>query len=237
MGEVWIRGNLDKWLNDVKEASIMLEQDAIVAATLARADFGSSVVSRFMRDLNVWTRTTGWLLFGGIQRSASFTLMRSGAEECKSYANTSFECPFKNEVPCDCSWDDNYALEGQCVNNTAEGRFVQTSAFEGQRSDIDPLTGSRSTITWETGTTPLRTEWWDDPNEMPGASKGSLASGYSTTYDRVRVLSALAAIQFPVYNYFPGHDENENVILGSWVGFQADGSVGFLRATISTYNF
>ena len=223
MGESWIRGNLDKWLNDVKEASILLEQDAIVAATLARADFGSSVVSRFMRDLNVWTRTVGWLLFGGLQRSEGFTNVRSASEECKSYVNAPLECPVKTDIPCDCAWNDNFAAAGQCTNSTSEGRFTQISAFEGQNSDIDPLTGNRDTVSEETGTTPSRTSWWEDPNTMPGASKRSLASGYGTTYDRVRTLSALSAIQFPIYNYFPGSEEN--VILGSWVGLQADGSV------------
>lgn len=223
MGEAWIRGNLNTWLNDVKEASFLLEQDAIVAATLARADFGSSVVSRFMRDLNVWTRTVGWLLFGGLQRSEGFTLVRSASEECKSYVNAPLECPVKTDIPCDCAWNDNFAAAGQCTNSTSEGRFIQMSVFEGQNSDIDPLTGNRDTVSQETGTTPLSTSWWEDPNEMPGASIGSLASGYGTTYDRMRALSALSAIQFPIYNYYPGSEEN--VILGSWVGLQADGSV------------
>lgn len=122
LGESWIRGNLQKWLEDVRAASFALEQDAIVTATLgkhpygsshacicpgivnsepppptflARAAFGQEVIDRFMRDLHLYTRTAGWLLFGALQRSEAFTYMRSGAEGCKEYEEKS-QCPFKD---------------------------------------------------------------------------------------------------------------------------------------------
>ena len=58
---------------------------------------------------------------------------------------------------------------------------------------------------------------------MPGSDKRASASGYGSTYDRVRVLSALSTVHFPLYNYFPGVDEK--VHLGAYVGLDADGMV------------
>ena len=102
-----IRGNMDKWLADVKAASYLLEKDAVDTAALSRAAFGREVMSRFIRDLHVYSRTAGWLLFGGLQRSESINPFRSGAEECKYYSKDA-NCPFKTrEVPCDCAWNDN----------------------------------------------------------------------------------------------------------------------------------
>jgi len=68
------------------------------------AEFGREVMSRYARDLHMYTRTTGWLLFGALRRSASFTELRTGSEECKYYEDDPDACPFKKrEVPCDCS--------------------------------------------------------------------------------------------------------------------------------------
>jgi len=244
--EVWIRGNLGKWLGDVKNASVVLERDAIVSATLARSEFGKQVIFQFTRDLNVISRTSGWLLLGGLERSEGFTTMDTGAEECKGYVNTENVCPADLDTVCDCSWstyplvscthglyclyesiltlsflllDDFFQEVGECTFNPSNGRFVQHSTYEGQKSDIDQV-GNRIQVTNGTGAFPLQTDWWDDPNEMPGAEKGSNAHGFATTYDRVRVLSALSVIQFPVYNY-PRPRENE--MLGTFVGLEADG--------------
>ncbi|CAB9506181.1 expressed unknown protein [Seminavis robusta] len=228
MGQEWIRSNLGDWLEDVKASSYDLEQDAIVTATLSRSAYGEEVMFRFTRDLHIYARTAGWLLFGALTRSKGFTTLRTGAEECKVYEKGT--CPFQdNRVPCDCAWNDPYATEGQCTNYSASplaylgSRPYQTSWFEGQRTDIDPETGARvSAASYnKTSATPDGTAWWSDPSELPGAEKGSSAAGYATTYDRVRVLSAMAAIQFPLYNYYPGRDEERH--LGSFIGLDADG--------------
>lgn len=58
---------------------------------------------------------------------------------------------------------------------------------------------------------------------MPGSELGHNASGFGTTYARVRVLSALSSILFPLYNYFPGRDEDRH--LGSYIGAENDGMV------------
>jgi hypothetical protein len=73
LSEIWIRTNLQKWLTDVTIGSFKLEQDAIVTATLSRAVYGNEVMARFMRDLHLYSRTVGWLLFGALLRSDSFT--------------------------------------------------------------------------------------------------------------------------------------------------------------------
>ncbi|CAB9497324.1 expressed unknown protein [Seminavis robusta] len=228
LNEVWIRDNLEIWMRDVKYSSFKLEQDAIVTATLSRAVFGEEVMARFMRDLHLVSRTAGWLLFGALNRSATLTLMRAGSEECKHYdPNDSPICPWREtEIPCDCGWNDNYASEGQCTDilevEGVDPRYQQSYVVGGQKTDIEPTTGNRypdlnrSIIRY-----PNLTAWWDAPSEMVGSYKGASASGYETTYDRVRVLSALAAISMPLYNYNPGKGETVN--LGSWVGLQADG--------------
>ena len=127
-----------------------------------------------------------------------------------------------------------YADEYSCTDfssSNLNSRILQTSFYEGQATDIDFATGNRHSTTFGTGNitwpghseTPADTSWWTDANEMPGSEKGALASGFETTYDRVRVLSALAVIHFPLYNYFPGRDEERH--LGSFIGMDADGSV------------
>jgi hypothetical protein len=230
LNEIWIRTNLQKWLTDVRTASFKLEQDAIVTATLSRAAFGREVMARFARDLHLYSRTAGWLLFGAIQRSDSFTKIRTGSDECKYYDPAgSTVCPFKEkEVPCDCEWNDNWATEGQCTNilqeEGIEPRYKQSFVVGGQKTDIDPSTGNRNPIPDRSIIPyPNQTAWWDFPEEMVGSYKGASASGYATTYDRVRVLSALTAISMPLYNYNPG--SGENVSLGLFVGLQADGMV------------
>lgn len=234
LNEIWIRANLDSWLNDVRTASFLLEQDAIVTATASRAVFGQEVMSRFMRDLHLFSRTAGWLLFGAISRSSTLTDRRSGAEECKVYPEEEGDptCPFNlnGSFACDCDWDDHYASADTCGVYPRDGpnssRYAQVGYFEGQRTDSDPSTGNRPPRSNRTIYSPSDTDWWDGFDEMPGANKGASAAGFETTYDRVRTLSALTAVEFPLYNYFPGRDESRH--LGTYVGLEADGMVSQL---------
>lgn len=219
------------WLSDVRTASFLLEQDAIVTATNSRAVFGQEVMSRFTRDLHLYTRTAGWLLFGAVARSPSLTDMRSGAEECKMYPEGEDDpiCPFKvDEVPCACDWNDNFATEGTCTIYPMHGmnssRYIQSGTVEGQKNDADPFTGNRPPKENRTVyDQPSKTNWWASFDEMPGVYKGENASGFNTTYDRVRTLSAMATVEFPIYNYFPGRDESKH--LGMYIGIGADGMV------------
>ena len=56
---------------------------------------------------------------------------------------------------------------------------------------------------------------------MPGSDKGGNAAGYATTYDRARVVSAIAVAEMPIYNYNPGVGEKKN--LATYVAFERDG--------------
>ena len=284
LNEIWIRTNLDKWLSDLRTASFLLEKDAILTATASRAVFGEEVMSRFIRDLHLYARTAGWLLFGAVSRAPSMTTMRTGAEECKMYPEGEGDpiCPFKaTEVPCACDWDDNYATEETCTAFPRDGidssRYVQSSFVEGQKNDADPSTGNRSPLenrpVYDQAS---KTNWWESFDELPvGAiveeetsslnatassfnatassfnltllgfnvttsalnttnnrarmlsesdvNKTLSESGFYSTYDRVRTLSAMATVEFPLYNYFPGRDESKH--LGMYLGIEADGMV------------
>jgi hypothetical protein len=120
-------------------------------------------------------------------------------------------------------------VEGQCTDILQEDgiqpRYKQSFVVGGQKTDIEPLTGNRNPILNRSIIPyPNQTAWWDSPEEMAGSYKGaSSASGYATTYDRVRVMSALTVMSMPLYNYNPGSGENVN--LGLFVGLQADGMV------------
>jgi hypothetical protein len=62
---------------------------------------------------------------------------------------------------------------------------------------------------------------------MPGSYKGSNASGYATTYDRLRVISAASAVLFPVYNYVNTdyHQKGQHNAMSAYVAFESDGMI------------
>ena len=62
--------------------------------------------------------------------------------------------------------------------------------------------------------------WWDEISKLPGSEKGALASGYSTTYDRLRVISAS-----PVHQVVYNQDVSKKYSLFTAVGFESDGLV------------
>ena len=82
------------WLAEVKERSYVIESESIVTANRARAYFGDEVMARFIRDLHVYSRLAGWLLFGAVNRTNSFIDMVSGGDDCKNYQKESGKCPF-----------------------------------------------------------------------------------------------------------------------------------------------
>jgi len=157
----------------------------------------------------------GWLLFGAINRSNSFTKMYNEADLCKDYekGNPNDTCPFflpPMLKACDCEWMD---LAGEvCTNyNGSDTRHLQFRFFEGQSDDTD-ADGTRFTSSFpDVGLYPNATNWWNGTMELPGSYKGVDAAGHATTYDRVRVTSALAAVEFPLYNYNPGIGEEKNL--------------------------
>jgi len=116
-----------------------------------------------MRDLFLYTRTAGWLLFGAVQRSDAFVSYRTGGEECKSFEKGI--CPYQqtNPIACDCAWDDPNAKEGQCLSfegGATGSRYSQTSSFEGQRTDASANGDRESTAYPNNSFTPEETSWW-----------------------------------------------------------------------------
>ena len=216
-----ITDSLPGWLDEVEGASVSLERYAISTAALSRAHLAEEVIDEPLRDLHLISRVAGWLLFGAIERSDSFTSMEEATEECK-YEPRDRQCDFFDDSTraiCDCDWED---VNGHQCSFYQDSRPRQKLFFAGQSSDTDPSTGERMTIL-SSDLRPEDTAWWDDKSIslMPGAEKGANASGYETTYDRVRVLSALGTAIFPVFNHELGPGSNR--YFGLYVGLEADG--------------
>lgn len=184
------------------------------------------VVYEAIRDLHLMTRVAGWLYFGGIERSEAFTAMETASEECKVYPQET--CPFYNSdrAPCPCDWD-GVLFSDTCTDfNKTVSRSLQKIFWGLQSSDADPLTGKRtdsqSYFSDGVGNTPATTQWSYDPSLLPGAEKGRQASGFATSYDRLRVGSAMAIAKLPIYNYARNMGRR-NHIIGVYMGMQEDG--------------
>jgi hypothetical protein len=67
-------------------------------------------------------------------------------------------------------------------------------------------------------TSPATTGWWANATAVPGFENGAAASGHDSTYDRLRVSSAIPVFQV-LYNY----DDVKDTVLGQYVAFEADG--------------
>jgi hypothetical protein len=176
-----------------------------------------------IRDLFVLTRITGWLFFGALQRAASYTSANMAAESCK-YSEPG-KCPYlldKDQTVCACDWVDSWGE--QCFEYADSVRDKQIIFFEGLREDALSNGDRNFTSFPEVAATPSSTLFWANQQFVPGTEKGSTAGGHTTTYDRMRVLSATSMIQIPLYNY--GSDTQATRPLGSYVGFEADGMLG-----------
>ena len=189
--------------------------------------YGSQALAGSMRDLHLLTRITSWLLFGAVLRSEAFPEVELlMVEECKAYGPDEV-CPFDadpSRSPCDCAWSDPWGRK--CDDFSVQSRSLQRMWFLGQARDTDLETGARVNIQSfpEFDFNPVSTKWWTDANDMPGAEKGSNASGYETTYDRLRVSSAVQGVVMPLYNYhsFPAF-LGPRTSASSYVAFEADG--------------
>jgi hypothetical protein len=181
-------------------------------------------MQRFARDLHVYTRVAGWLFFDGLSRADSMTFQASGAEECKFYEDQS-TCPFMlndSLYACPCEWNDPYGYACYEYNQTSP-RYLQHRWYEVPSSDADEFGDRYSTSFPNIDYSPETTNWWNDTTKMPGSDRGASAGGYRTSYDRIRVVSALSVADFPLYNYFPGKGAAK--VLGTYVGFEADGTL------------
>ena len=142
--------NIPVWLDDVRERSVEIERESINTAAMARALFGREVMARFIRDLHLYTRVAGWLMFGALSRSESFTSATTGADMCKYFENSSqadLLCEYavsEDLSPCACEWTD--PREGDCTwyNDSMIVRQLQTRFYEGKfaYSDLVNLYGT-----------------------------------------------------------------------------------------------
>jgi hypothetical protein len=219
---------LPRLLYEMKNFSIELERDKALSISQARAAFVAEVLVEPVRDLHIYSRIAGWLISDAWTRSDSFTSQNQFAEECK-YTPKNETCPLvldDTRFACDCKWKDPRGLP--CRSYDSDTRYLQRRFFAGEKSDTDPLTGNRNSTSYpDVAFSPQTTSWWDNVDEMPGSWKGANASGYRTTYDRVRVSSAFSIIEFPLYNYDGMGRRKKH--LGMYVAFEADGLfVGYI---------
>ena len=189
--------------------------------------YGDQVLLGSMRDLHMLTRIAGWLLLGAVPRSDSFSQLElSMVEECRAYT-LSEVCPFDVDPalsPCNCAWHDPWGRK--CDEFSVRTRPLQRMWFVCQARDYDPITGDRyASLSFpEFAFNPMSTKWWTDADTMPGAEQGANASGYETSYDRLRVISALETVSIPLYNYFniAGY-RGSRTAFSSYFAFDADG--------------
>ena len=218
-----MKSELPTWLEDVKRMSARLEMLSINNTAFLRALYAEEVIKKPVVDLHVLSRIAGWLFFDALERSNSFTTLVTGTEECKAYMlDDGYKCPFLLNIrraPCDCSW--NNPSGGECQVFDDDSRYLQRQFYSGQSQDVDEFGTRRNTSFPAVAVTPTTTSFWSDVNETPGSPKGKNASGYTTTYDRLRVVSALSVIQIPLHNYYEYTSERNQ--LGTYIGFDADG--------------
>ena len=179
----------------------------------------SSVMSKAARDTHMLTRFANWLYFGGMGMSDSFTNAMEGAEECKT-SQDPLQCEWRKNLPCDCAWNDFFTREKNAACTSflpGESRAQQIPYFEAQSQDTDD-SGSRDSTSYpDVAASPNATSWWDNIDSLPQVE--SATTNYDSSYDRVKVLSALSTVLIPLYNY----DTSDNKPLAAYIGFEADG--------------
>lgn len=217
-----VNRTLPTLLKDTEALSKQLSKDNFVTAASARADFAEEVMTESVRDLHLHSRFASWLLFGGIEFSGSLTELDDSSEECKA-ALPNRSCSFFNDntrSPCDCNWKNFQGFTCEVYENSA--RTLQKRSYSGQAHDADIVTGDRNSTTYpKVDFQPEATLWWNNFSAMPGFSQ---APGWQSTYGRVHLLSAMAVVEFPIFNY-------EAVLtrlsrhIGIHVGLEADGMI------------
>ena len=210
------------WKESAKQGSNNIEMDAMQLLADRKAAIMSNLMRGPLRDIYLMTRITNWLIFGGVQRSNTSISTQSSSENCKEFLEGT--CPFSS--PCLCDWDYGWnATGGKCDNDMTDSRYLQQQWFEVQKTDSDPVTGSRRSSPSFPGLnySPESTDWWKNISELPGSEVGyTAASGYKTLYDRVVVSSASAVFNFPIYNY-PSWNRKKRSTFGGYIAFADDG--------------
>lgn len=217
---------LPRWLENVESVSFNIQLDDLSLASKFASLYAEAVLATPARDLFMMTRLAGWLFSDALPRDKDAVIeMGSGSEACKAYTENCpwYEDPFQN-VPCDCGWETPITTS-KCFEIGDDTRHMQRMFYSGQAHDADPLTGRRTHTSYPSvDKEAADTLWWHDLDLVPGAHKGNNASGHETTYDRLRVISTLSVVIFPLYNYRSSlmHD-SEHRYLGAYFGFESDG--------------
>lgn len=203
-------------LRDITEESVVyLLVDSLEQSAKLKSNEIGMAVRDVVRDTHFVSRVAGWLFFDGITRSDAFAHIEEATEECKAYnPDTIGSCPFYDDperAVCVCSWEDFDLSDFEILScrdyTPRKARELQRLFFLGQSRDADPVTGIRDNATsFGDGTNGVdvnssTTQWWSDFDSVPGAEKGAAASGFDTTYDRIRVSSAISVALFPIFNY------------------------------------
>lgn len=224
-----ISDTIPAWVGSTESASSSIETDGLRFLADRKARVLSALAQGTFRDVHFMTRITGWLVFGGIQRSGTLTDVDTATEECKAYPV--YECPFRTveRMPCPCNWEclreNKTAYPCTSNQNFSDSRYLQRQNFAVQKLDSDPATGNRTSSPSfpEFSYSPNTTSWWQNVSSLPGSEEGSAsASGYKTLYDRVAVSSSASIFNFPVYNYATGLGK-EKTFLGGFLSFEDDG--------------
>eukprot|EP00957_Ditylum_brightwellii_P205787 15345414-Ditylum_brightwellii.AAC.1 len=212
---------IPSFIGSVEETFINLQKEYLSVAVNLRATFVEFATNHGLKELQILTRVSGWLLFGGIERSRSFTEMTSFIEECKVFDKKT--CPhFRDKIkaPCDCEWNDTRAYDQIFYSYNNNSRYLQKQTYSVETQKTWSNGDRNSTGFPDVSFSPNTTAWLNNVEDAPGFQKGSLAEGYESTYDRLRVIPALSVIQMPLYN----HDRSKSKSRGHYVSFEADGT-------------
>ena len=213
--------SLPALIDQVERAYVDFEIDLLLPVTRLRAHYISELVSMSARDLQVNARFLGWVHFKALNLTDAIPPIVSKSEECKYFPAN--ECPLPENAPettCDCAWNDPWGAQ-ECKNYSFSRPFQQSTYF-GLREDAF-ANGDRNLTRYPSvAASPNTTEFWGPIDQVAGASEGLNASGYETTYARLRALAAMSIIQIPLYNYGT-HKRINHPSWGSYIGYQADG--------------
>lgn len=218
----------------VKKEFIDLQEAFRFTKTKTIAQQMSNIAEKAARDTHILTRIASWLYFGGIDVPEVFTEVMEGTEDCKNTPLGSV-CEWKKNVACDCEWNDFSARDKSdaCTRYPPGGksRYLQKVSFA-TLSEDSAKDGSRySTSFPNVATTPNTTAWWDNTTVLPNVSLELPRTRYSTSYDRVKILSALSAVFIPLYNY----DRSNDKPVAMYIGFDADGTMAGYRGCDSGF--
>lgn len=226
---------LPHMVKDAERGFLDLQDRALLTFSKLRAGLVSKRSEQSIRDLHILTRYSSWLLFDGIKMNDAYPEVHTGTEACK-YSPELVECEYAiDHYVCDCEWnDDSMVLSSssrrvlqsvspdvwQCREYETDSRYMQVPVFFSSSQDTWPNGDKNSTSYPLVADKPSTTAWWENSTAVPGANRNASLPhyGYRTTYDRLRSVAALPILQV-LYNY----DIKKEVVLNSFVSYEADG--------------